>query len=73
VCDQPHPTLVGNIIRHCSLSALEEAHKALKGIWDLGYSSSDIITTFFRVAKNFNMPEFLKLLFIKVRNRNIGA
>mmetsp|Transcript_15744 Transcript_15744/g.34111 ORF Transcript_15744/g.34111 Transcript_15744/m.34111 type:complete len:344 (-) Transcript_15744:438-1469(-) len=65
VCDQPHPTLVGGIIRFCSLGQLEEAYEALKGIWDLGYSSSDIITTFFRVAKNYNMPEYLKLQFIK--------
>mmetsp|Transcript_11401 Transcript_11401/g.15550 ORF Transcript_11401/g.15550 Transcript_11401/m.15550 type:complete len:344 (+) Transcript_11401:159-1190(+) len=65
VCDQPHPLLVGTILSHCSAGQLEEAHEGMKGLWDLGYSSMDIITTVFRVAKNQDMPEYLKLEFIK--------
>lgn len=35
---------------------------------DLGYSSMDIITTLFRVVRNFpDLAEFLKLEFIRVR------
>jgi len=39
----------------------------LQSLFDAGYSSTDIITTLFRVVRNTDMPEFLKLEFIKVR------
>ena len=34
-------------------------------MYDLGYSATDIITTLFRVIKNYDMPEYLKLEFIR--------
>ena len=40
----------------------------LQEICDIGYSPHDIITTFFRVVKlSPELPEFLKLEFIRVR------
>lgn len=45
---------------------LDEAYQILKSLWDKGYSSHDIITNIFRVSKNLQMPEFLKLEYIKV-------
>jgi len=36
------------------------------GLWNLGYAAIDIITTTFRVCKNVNMNDKLKLAFIKV-------
>ena len=38
----------------------------LQALCDLGYSAMDIITTVFRVVRNYDMHEFLKLEFIKV-------
>lgn len=38
----------------------------LQSLCDLGYSAMDIITTVFRVVRNYDMQEFLKLEFIKV-------
>ena len=38
----------------------------MKHLCDLGYSATDIITTLFRVVRNYKMQEFLKLEFIKV-------
>ena len=39
-----------------------------QGLCKLGYSSMDIITTLFRVVRNFpDLAEFLKLEFIRVR------
>ena len=35
-------------------------------LWALGYSSEDIITNIFRVCKNLEMVEYLKLEFLKV-------
>lgn len=67
VCDQPHPILVGNLISHCLSAELDGAYGIMKHLCDLGYSATDIITTLFRVVRNFKMQEFLKLEFIKVR------
>ena len=66
VCDQPHPILVGNLISHCLSAELDGAYGVMKHLCDLGYSATDIITTLFRVVRNYKMQEFLKLEFIKV-------
>ncbi|KAL3157939.1 Subunit of heteropentameric Replication factor C (RF-C) [Trebouxia sp. C0010 RCD-2024] len=65
VCDQPHPILVGNLISHCLSAELDGAYGIMKHLCDLGYSATDIITTLFRVVRNYKMQEFLKLEFIK--------
>ena len=44
----------------------DEACSALKQFYDLGYSLTDIITTLFRVVKNYDMAEYLKLEMLKV-------
>jgi len=38
----------------------------LAHLWRLGYSPEDVIGNIFRVCKTFQMPEYLKLEFIKV-------
>ncbi len=38
----------------------------LQSLCDLGYSAMDIITTVFRVVRNYEMHEIIKLEFIKV-------
>ena len=67
VCDEPHPLLIKEMLGHCIAGNVDEAYLVLKSLWDKGYSSHDIITNTFRVCKNMNMAEFLKLEFIKVR------
>ena len=54
------------MIGHCVGSEIDEAYQILKTLWDKGYSPHDIITNIFRVSKNHQMPEYLKLEFIKV-------
>jgi hypothetical protein len=44
----------------------DDACSALKQLYDLGYSPTDIITTLFRVVKNYDMAEYLKLEMLKV-------
>lgn len=66
VCDEPHPLLIKEMLGHCTETRLDEAYQILKSLWDKGYSSHDIITNIFRVCKNHQMPEFLKLEYIKV-------
>mmetsp|Transcript_5311 Transcript_5311/g.13880 ORF Transcript_5311/g.13880 Transcript_5311/m.13880 type:complete len:358 (-) Transcript_5311:117-1190(-) len=65
VCDQPHPHVIKAVIKACIDAKVDAGVKTLESIWDMGYSASDIVTTLFRVCRNYDMPEFLKLEFIK--------
>ena len=40
----------------------------IEQLWALGYSPEDIIGNIFRVCKTFQMAEYLKLEYIKVRS-----
>lgn len=66
VCDQPHPLHVKNMVRHVIEGKFDDACSGLKHLYDMGYSPTDIITTFFRIIKNYDMAEYLKLEFMKV-------
>eukprot|EP00899_Mesostigma_viride_P015337 jgi/Mesvir1/23804/Mv10618-RA.1 len=65
VCDQPHPLIVGNMIKACLACEVDTACKVLRDLYATGYSSLDIITTLFRVVKGYNMAEYLKLEYIR--------
>ncbi|XP_030818381.1 replication factor C subunit 2 [Camarhynchus parvulus] len=65
VCDEPHPLLVKEMIQHCINANIDEAYKILAHLWRLGYSPEDVIGNIFRVCKTYQMPEYLKLEFIK--------
>ncbi|URD99921.1 Replication factor C subunit [Musa troglodytarum] len=65
VCDQPHPLHVKNMVRNVLEGNFDDACAGLKQLYDLGYSPTDIITTLFRIIKNYDMAEFLKLEFLK--------
>ncbi|KAL8145791.1 hypothetical protein AgCh_003805 [Apium graveolens] len=65
VCDQPHPLHVKNMIRNILEGKFDDACSGLKSLYDLGYSPTDIITTLFRIIKNYDMAEYLKLEFMK--------
>uniref|UniRef100_A0A4W4EFL0 Replication factor C subunit 2 n=1 Tax=Electrophorus electricus TaxID=8005 RepID=A0A4W4EFL0_ELEEL len=66
VCDEPHPLLVKSMLEHCVNANIDEAYKVMSvHLWLLGYSPEDIIGNIFRVCKTFQMPEYLKLEYIK--------
>jgi replication factor C subunit 2/4 len=66
VCDQPHPEVARKIIKHCEDGELTKADRIVRtSLWKLGYNALDIITTLFKVLKIMDMPEILKLEFIK--------
>ncbi|KAG7015622.1 Replication factor C subunit 2 [Cucurbita argyrosperma subsp. argyrosperma] len=65
VCDQPHPLHVKNMVRNVLEGKFDDACAALKQLYDMGYSPTDIITTLFRIIKNYDMAEYLKLEFMK--------
>ena len=66
VCDQPHPLLVSNIVKHCTEARIDDAYEGMRALCDMGYSASDIITILFRVVRNYaGLNEYLKLEYIK--------
>jgi len=65
VCDEPHPLLIKEMLTHCTTANIDAAYKIIEHLWRMGYSADDIITNIFRVVKNVEMAEFLKLEFIK--------
>ncbi len=54
------------LIAQCIDGNIEEAHVYLNSLWKDGYSANDIITTVFKVVKNYQMEEHLQLEFTKV-------
>ena len=66
VCDEPHPLLIKEMLTHCVSADIDRAYQILKSLWDKGYSPHDIVTNIFRVCKNHQIAEYLKLEFIKV-------
>jgi replication factor C subunit 2/4 len=65
VCDQPHPKTVANIIEACQKGKAKDAVNLMKGLWGSGYAASDIIGTVFKVVKAYDLPEALKLEYLK--------
>ena len=65
VCDQPHPVILQELIGFSLTNNLDEASKRLATLWRTGYSAIDIISTIFKVVKFHDMPEKMKLAFIK--------
>ncbi|KAL6578931.1 Subunit of heteropentameric Replication factor C (RF-C) [Orobanche minor] len=65
VCDQPHPLHVKNMVLQVIEGKFDDACAGLKKLYDMGYSPTDIITVLFRIIKNYDMPEYLKLEFMK--------
>ena len=66
VVDSPHPIKVQQMIKACYEGKVDAALETLTELWDLGYSSHDIISTMFRVTKTIpTLSEHSKLEFIK--------
>ncbi|XP_002130063.2 replication factor C subunit 2-like [Ciona intestinalis] len=66
VCDEPHPLLLKTMLDHCVKADLDEAYKTINHLWAMGYSPDDIITNIFRVLKTHDIPEYVKLEYIKL-------
>lgn len=66
VCDEPHPLLIKEMLQKCIEGNVREAFKIMEHLWRLGYAAEDIIKNVFKVCKNLDIDEPLKLAFIKV-------
>jgi len=66
VVDSPHPIKVQAMLKACQECKIEAALDILKELWDLGYSSHDIISTMFKVTKSMpSLVEHAKLDFVR--------
>ncbi|KAK3952801.1 DNA replication factor C-like protein [Pseudoneurospora amorphoporcata] len=66
VVDSPHPIKVQAMLKACYEGNVDAALDGLRELWDLGYSSHDIISTMFKVTKTIpTLSEHAKLEFIK--------
>lgn len=65
VCDEPHPMLIQDMLKHCGEGDIHKAYKILAKLWRLGYAAEDIIGNIFRVCKRVPMNEKMRLAFIK--------
>ncbi|KAJ3631066.1 hypothetical protein MTP99_012221 [Tenebrio molitor] len=65
VCDEPHPMLIKDMLNSCISGDLRKAFKIVEHLWNLGYAAEDVIKNIFKVCKNMDIEESLKLAFIK--------
>jgi len=65
VVDSPHPLKVQAMLKACYESNVDSALDTLRELWNLGYSSHDIISTMFKVTKTLDLAEHVKLEFIR--------
>ncbi|KAK6432992.1 replication factor C subunit 4 [Oleoguttula sp. CCFEE 5521] len=66
VVDSPHPVKVQAMVKACQETKVDDALDGLKELWNLGYSSHDIISTMFRVTKSLpSLSEHTKLEFVR--------
>lgn len=62
VVDSPHPIKVQAMLKACIEGRADSALDSLRELWDLGYSSHDVISTMFKVAKTMpGMTEGMRL------------
>jgi len=65
VCDQPHPLLIKKAMEAAAKADFDEANGVIEELWALGYCGLDIVGVLFRTAKLAEIPEEMKLTFIK--------
>ncbi|VDK46600.1 unnamed protein product [Anisakis simplex] len=65
VCDEPHPGMIKRMLELCVQEDFIEANQIMQSLYKMGHSSEDILSNTFRVCKTVNIPEYLKMEFIK--------
>jgi len=63
--DQPQPAKVKAALEASLRKDWKASFAPVHEIWSQGYSTTDIISTFFRVAKQMDAPEHVKLEWLK--------
>lgn len=66
VCDEPHPEMIKQMIELCVKEKIFEAGSIIHNLYRMGYAPEDILTNMFRMCKVADVPEYLKMEYIKV-------
>jgi replication factor C subunit 2/4 len=65
VCDQPAPAKLQGLLKSCLEPNWDDAYFVLRELMEQGYAAGDIISVLGRVLKHYDMPEHIKLEFMK--------
>lgn len=65
VCDEPHPEMIKQMIELCVQEKIGEAGDIIHRLYRMGYAPEDILSNMFRICKTANVPEYLKMEYIK--------
>jgi replication factor C subunit 2/4 len=65
VCDQPHPLKIRSALDSTRRGDMAAAQQVIMNLWGSGYAATDIITTLFRVTRSSELPEQIKLEYIR--------
>jgi len=65
ICDEPHPEKLREMFELCVHGESQRAFEILDGLYQLGYSVDDLMGTMFKIVKTHDLPEVLRLEFIK--------
>jgi replication factor C subunit 2/4 len=57
---------VKEMLLNCTKVQFDDAIAILQQLWADGYAPTDIIATIFKVLKTMDLPEYLKLEWMKV-------
>ena len=69
VCDRPHPAKIHKCLISATKGDIDSCLNIIGELWSLGYSSLDILTSFFRIAKYLTpteISEYMQMEFIKL-------
>jgi replication factor C subunit 2/4 len=67
VCDHPHPILLSSLLTTCISGNIKMACKKMESLYNLGHSTSDIISTLYKVALTIEtIREYTKLEILKL-------
>lgn len=66
VCDEPPPDALKSIIKDCLSFNLAPSEDAVLKLIAMGYCTEDLISGIFRVIKSYDMPEYIKLEYLKL-------
>ncbi len=65
VCDQPKPEVIQEIILKARTGDFDKATQLAGSLWNEGYNSFDIVAGFNKVIQNVDIPEGMKLRFLR--------
>ncbi|CAI4230527.1 unnamed protein product [Auanema sp. JU1783] len=65
VCDEPHPQIIKDMLQMCAKGNFRQAYPIIHDLYNKGYSPDDIVSNVFRVCKSCELPEEIKMCFIK--------